>query len=62
MPSGIVDGRGASPGRRSRAVRRGGARGSENPGMSSANPGANPGRRKPKDSYGTLDGVGSVGT
>ena len=35
-----------------------GAQRSENPGMSSDNPGENPGPRKPKDSYGTVDGVG----
>ena len=38
-----------------------GARGSENAGMSSANPGENPGHRKSKVSYATLFGVGLVG-
>ena len=36
-------------------------RGSENAGMSSANPGENPGHRKSKVSYATLFGVGLVG-
>ena len=40
------------------AARRGGALRSENAGMSSDNPGANPGHRKPKVSYATLIGVG----
>ena len=40
------------------AVRPGGALRSENAGMSSDNPGANPGHRKPKVSYATLIGVG----
>ena len=35
-----------------------GALGSENAGMSSDNPGENPGHRKPKVSYATLLGVG----
>ena len=39
-------------------VSRGGALGSENAGMSSDNPGENPGHRKPKVSYATLIGVG----
>ena len=39
-------------------VRSGGALRSENAGMSSDNPGANPGHRKPKVSYATLIGVG----
>ncbi len=40
------------------AVRPGGALRSENAGMSSDNPGENPGHRKPKVSYATLIGVG----
>ncbi len=51
-------GRGALPGRRSRRVNSCGALGSENAGMSSDNPGENPGHRKPKVSYATLIGVG----
>ena len=51
-------GRGALPVRRSPAVRPGGALGSENAGMSSDNPGENPGHRKPKVSYATLIDVG----
>jgi hypothetical protein len=43
------------------AVRPGGALRSENAGMSSDNPGENPGHRKPKVSYATLIGVGLVG-
>ena len=39
-------------------VSRGGALGSENAGMSSDNPGENPGHRKPKVSYATMIGVG----
>ena len=54
-------GRGALPGRRSQIVRSGGALGSENAGMSSVNPGENPGHRKPKVSYATLVVVGLVG-
>ena len=42
-------------------MNRGGALGSENAGMSSDNPGENPGHRKPKVSYATLIGVGLVG-
>ena len=56
-----ADGRGALPGRRSRAARRGGALGSENVGMSSVNSGENPERRKSKVSYATLIGVGLAG-
>ena len=56
-----ADGRGALPGRRSRAARRGGALGSENAGMSSVNSGENPERRKSKVSYATLIGVGLAG-
>ena len=51
-------GRGALPVRRSQVVRPGGALGSENAGMSSDNPGENPGHRKPKVSYATLIDVG----
>ena len=51
-------GRGAFPGQRSRIARSGGALGSENAGMSSDNPGENPGHRKPKVSYATLIDVG----
>ena len=40
------------------AVRPSGALRSENAGMSSDNPGKNPGHRKPKVSYATLIGVG----
>ena len=38
-----------------------GARGSENPGMSSVNKGENPLRRKPKVSYAMFISVGLVG-
>ena len=38
--------------RRSRTVRSGGARASENAGMSNDNAGENPARRKPKGSWG----------
>jgi hypothetical protein len=42
-------------------VRFTGARGSENPGMSSVNKGENPLHRKSKVSYATFIGVGLVG-
>ena len=51
-------GRGALPVQRRSDVSRAGALGSENAGMSSDNPGENPGHRKPKVSYATLIGVG----
>ena len=57
----LLHGRGAFLGHRSSDVSRGGARGSENPGMSSVKIGENPIRRKPKVSYATLFGVGLVG-
>ena len=60
-PPMMADGRGALPGRRSRAARLGGALGSENAGMSSVNSGENPERRKSKVSYATLIGVGLAG-
>ncbi len=51
-------GRGALPVQRRLDVSRVGALGSENAGMSSDNPGENPGHRKPKVSYATLIDVG----
>ena len=54
----IGRGRGALPVHRSSDVSPGGALGSENAGMSSDNPGENPGHRKPKVSYATLIVVG----
>jgi hypothetical protein len=56
-----MSGRGAFPQQRSQVVRPGGAEGRENAGMSSDNPGENPGRRKFKVSYATLIVVGLVG-
>ena len=47
-----------SQGAEARDVSPGGALGSENAGMSSDNPGENPGHRKPKVSYATLIDVG----
>ena len=54
----IASGRGALSGRRSWIVRSSGALGSENAGMSSDNPGENPGHRKHKVSYAMLISVG----
>ena len=54
-------GRGASHVQRSHTVRCGGARGSENAGMSSVYSGEIPERRKPKVSYATSFDVGLVG-
>ena len=54
-------GRGASPVQRSRFVRDGGARGSEDVGTSSDNGGENPPRRKPKGSRAMPVSPGSVG-
>ena len=54
-------GRGAFCGQRSCTVRCGGARRSENAGMSSVYPGENPGRRKSEVSYATSFDVGLVG-
>jgi len=54
-------GRGASCVQRSLDVSCGGARRSENAGMSSVYPGENPGRRKPEVSYATSFDVGLVG-
>ena len=47
-----------SQGAEAEDVSHSGALGSENAGMSSDNPGENPGHRKPKVSYATLIGVG----
>ncbi len=47
--------------RRSFAVRRGGAAGSENVGMSNDKPDEKSGHRKPKVSHATIIGVGLVG-
>ena len=57
----IWNGRGAFSGQRSQCVSYGGVLRSENAGMSSDNPGENPGHRKPKVSYATLIDVGLVG-
>ena len=54
----LAGGSGALSGRRSQIVRSGGALGSENAGMSSDNPGENPGHRKHKVSYAMLISVG----
>ena len=56
-----IGGRGAFPRRRRCTVRYAGAWGSENAGMSSVNPGENPGHRKSEVSYATLFDVGLVG-
>ena len=58
MSESSLGGRGAFPGQRSHDVSFDGALGSENAGMSSDNPGENPGHRKPKVSYATLIDVG----
>ena len=59
LASGAVGERSARQG--SPFVRRSGGGGSENAGMSSVNPGENPGHRKPKVSYGRSIRVGLVG-
>ena len=57
----LWDGRGAFPWQRSSDVSQGGAKGSENAGMSSAKVCEKHTHRKPEVSYATLIDVGSVG-